>query len=119
MAVGDRLQVALIKDLPTNALTVNNHTVLTDVPTGAKFTETTVNGKTGAIAKADIVALGIPTQDTVYTHPASHPASMITGLPTSLPANGGNADTVDSFHLSATTEIPTALTTNEICFVYE
>ena len=31
---------------------------------------TTVNGKTGAITKADIVALGIPAQDTVYTHPA-------------------------------------------------
>ena len=33
-------------------------------------TVTTVNGKTGAISKADIVALGIPAQDTVYTHPA-------------------------------------------------
>ena len=33
-------------------------------------TITTVNGKTGAITKADIVALGIPAQDTVYTHPA-------------------------------------------------
>ena len=36
-------------------------------------TVTTINGKTGAIAKADIVALGIPAQDTVYTHPANHP----------------------------------------------
>lgn len=33
-------------------------------------TITTINGKTGAITKADIVALGIPAQDTVYTHPA-------------------------------------------------
>ena len=41
-------------------------------------TVTTVNGKTGAIAKADITALGIPAQDTVYTHPANHPASVIT-----------------------------------------
>lgn len=32
-------------------------------------TVTTINGKTGAISKADIVALGIPAQDTVYTHP--------------------------------------------------
>ena len=32
-------------------------------------TVTTINGKTGAIVKADIVALGIPAQDTVYTHP--------------------------------------------------
>lgn len=32
----------------------------------------------GAVVKADITALGIPAQDTVYTHPATHPASMIT-----------------------------------------
>ena len=62
-----------------------------DVPSGAKFT------------------------DTVYTHPETHAASMITGLatvatsgsyndlsnkptiPTSLPANGGNAATVGGF----------------------
>lgn len=41
-------------------------------------TVTTINGKTGAIAKADIVALGIPAQDTVYTHPANHSPSIIT-----------------------------------------
>ena len=71
-------------------------------------TITTVNGKTGAITKSDITALGIPAQDTVvdisgkadktyvdnkvktdvpvgakftdtmYSHPATHPASMIT-----------------------------------------
>lgn len=56
-----------------------------------------------------------------YVHPATHPASMITGLsdvatsgsytdltdkptipivPTSLPADGGNADTVDNKHAS-------------------
>lgn len=56
-----------------------------------------------------------------YTHPVSHPASMIDGLadvatsgsyndltnkptiptvPASLPANGGNADTVDNMHAS-------------------
>lgn len=57
-----------------------------------------------------------PTIPAAYTHPGSHPASMITGLatvatsgkysdlsgkpsiPTSLPANGGNADTVDGKH---------------------
>ena len=32
-------------------------------------TITTINGKTGTILKTDIVALGIPAQDTVYTHP--------------------------------------------------
>lgn len=32
----------------------------------------------GAVVKADITALGIPAQDTVYTHPGTHPATMIT-----------------------------------------
>lgn len=62
-----------------------------------------------------------PTIPAAYTHPASHPASMITGLadvatsgdyndlankpsiptiPSALPANGGNADTVDGKHAS-------------------
>ena len=61
-----------------------------------------------------------PTIPTAYTHPDTHPASMITGLatvatsgsyndlndkptiptiPASLPANGGNADTVNHFHI--------------------
>ncbi|NMB42558.1 MAG: hypothetical protein GX995_00330, partial [Clostridiales bacterium] len=59
---------------------VDKSQVLTDVPVNAKFTDTitTINNKTGAISKADIVALGIPAQDTVYTHPTNHPASMIT-----------------------------------------
>lgn len=34
-------------------------------------TITTINGVSGAIAKADIVALGIPAQDTVYVHPVT------------------------------------------------
>ena len=34
-------------------------------------TITTINGKTGAISKADITALGIPAQDTVYSHPTT------------------------------------------------
>lgn len=54
-----------------NAEKVNNHTVDADVPAGAKFT------------------------DTIYTHPATHPYSMITGAPTSLPANGGDSATVN------------------------
>lgn len=43
-----------------NADTVNNHTVLSNVPANAQFT------------------------DTVYVHPETHPASMITGLPTKV-----------------------------------
>lgn len=47
---------------------VDDSQVLTNVPAGAVFTDTvtTINGKTGVIAKADIVALGIPAQDTTY-----------------------------------------------------
>lgn len=56
--------------------TVNGHTVESDVPANAKFT------------------------DTIYSHPSTHPYSMITGTPTSLPADGGNADTVDGKHAS-------------------
>ncbi len=52
---------------------VDDGQVLTDVPANAKFTDTvtSINGKTGIIVKADIVALGIPAQDTVYTHPTT------------------------------------------------
>lgn len=57
-----------------------------------------------------------PTGQTTYTHPDTHPASMITGLatvatsgkyadltdkPTSMPANGGDADTVGGKYPSA------------------
>jgi hypothetical protein len=51
---------------------LNNKTdksqVLTNVPSGAKFTDTltTINGKTGIITKADITALGVPDHDTKY-----------------------------------------------------
>ncbi len=88
-STGDEV-IATVNDIPEiptslpanggNADTVNGFTVDTNVPANAKFTDTvtTINGKTGAITKADIVALGIPAQDTVYTHPSSHPASMIT-----------------------------------------
>ena len=43
--------------------------VKTDVPLNAKFT------------------------DTIYNHPSTHPYSMITGTPNSLPANGGHSNT--------------------------
>ena len=60
-------EIVDITDFPTslpanggNADTVNNHTVLSNVPASAQFT------------------------DTVYVHPETHPASMITGLPTKV-----------------------------------
>ena len=86
---GDEV-IATISDIPEiptslpadggDADTVGGFTVGANVPANAKFTDTvtTINNKTGVISKADIVALGIPAQDTVYTHPTSHPASIIT-----------------------------------------
>lgn len=89
-----------------NSATVNNLTVETAVPKNAKFT------------------------DTVYTHPSSHPASMITGLakiatsgsyndltnkptiptiPSSLPANGGTATNANN--VAITNSNPTTATT--------
>lgn len=94
------LEKANKSDIPTslpanggNAATVGGFTVGTSVPANAKFT------------------------DTVYTHPATHPASMITGLPTSLPANGGNADTVDNIHISVVTSLPSSRDANTLYLV--
>lgn len=98
-----------------NAEKVNGLSVLTAVPSGAVFTDTvtTINGKTGVIAKSDIMALGIPGQDTTYSvatqtssglisgedktkldgiatgannyvHPSSHSISEVSGLQTAL-----------------------------------
>ena len=71
----------------------------------------------GFISSDDKTKLdGIEAGANNYTHPETHPASMITGLadvatsgsytdltnkptiPTSLPADGGNADTLDGYH---------------------
>lgn len=57
-------------DTAVNASKVNNLTVETAVPKNAKFT------------------------DTVYTHPSTHPASMITGLAT-VATSGSYADLSD------------------------
>jgi len=74
-----------------NAEKVNGYNVLKDVPVDALFTDndtiTSINNKTGVILKADITSLGIPAQDTVYTHPITHPASMITDLGTVIESN--------------------------------
>lgn len=57
----------------SDANTVGGFTVAKNVPSNANFTDTvtTINSKTGAIIKSDIVALGIPAQDSVYTHPTT------------------------------------------------
>ena len=57
-------------DTAVNASKVNNLTVETAVPKNAKFT------------------------DTVYTHPSTHPASMITGLST-VATSGSYSDLSD------------------------
>ena len=81
-----------------------------------------------------------PTIPAAYTHPTTHPASMITGLakvatsgsyndlsnkptiptiPSSLPANGGNADTVNNFHLWKGTQAEyDAITTKDSNTIY-
>ncbi|MDF2841760.1 MAG: hypothetical protein K0R00_186 [Herbinix sp.] len=75
-------------------------------------TVTTINGKTGAIAKADITALGIPAQDTVYTHPTTSgnkhiPSGGAVNQVLKYSADGtaawgdviaNNADSVDGYH---------------------
>ncbi|MDX9739533.1 MAG: metallophosphoesterase [Candidatus Dojkabacteria bacterium] len=63
-----------------NADTVNGKTVAENVPSGAVFTDTvtTINGKTGAIVKSDIVALGIPAEDTNTTY--SPATTLVDGL---------------------------------------
>ena len=68
------------KGLSTNDYSNTAKSKVDAIPASPKYTDTvtTINGKTGAIAKSDITALGIPAQDTVYTHPSTHPASMIT-----------------------------------------
>lgn len=47
---------------------------------------------------------GIATGANNYTHPSTHPASMITGLDS---VTVGNADTVDGYHIVVSTTPPT------------
>lgn len=56
------------KGLSTNDYTNTDKAKVDNIPTSPKYTDTitTINGKTGAITKADITALGIPAQDSVY-----------------------------------------------------
>jgi hypothetical protein len=76
-------------DVQNNTLDANkvdNSRVLTDVPVNAKFTDTvtTINGKTGAITKADIVALGIPASDTNTTYAEITTAEIDAGTSSTL-----------------------------------
>lgn len=82
MTILEILSGAAIVGKAEDSNKVGGFTVAKNVPSNAVFTDTvtTVNGKTGAIAKADIVALGIPAQDTVYNHPTTHSISEVSGL---------------------------------------
>lgn len=74
------------KGLSTNDYSNTAKSKVDAIPASPKYTDTktTINGKTGAISKADIVALGIPSQDTVYQKPSSEPVSYIQGLQAEL-----------------------------------
>lgn len=54
----------------TNDYTDADRSKVTAIPSNPKYTDTvtSINGKTGAITKDDIVALGIPSQDTNTTY---------------------------------------------------
>lgn len=94
-----------------NSNTVNGHTVNSDVPANAKFTDTTyshpsftartsglykitVNSQghvTGvaSVTKADITALGIPSQDTAYTLPTASD-TLLGGIKLGYATSGKN-----------------------------
>lgn len=63
-----------VEAIPTNPnytdtlYTAGTNVTITGTTISSKDTITTINGKTGAITKADIVALGIPSQDTNTTY---------------------------------------------------
>ena len=95
----------------TNTPTIPNaytHPSHTEKPDGlyriTVDTEGHVSG-TNAVTKDDITKLGIPAQDTVYTHPDTHAANMITGLATV--ATSGNYN--DLTNKPAAVSIDTAL----------
>ena len=77
----------LERDSSYNAKKVNGHTVNIDVPANAVFTDTTYSVATtttsGLMSADDKYKLdNISASDNSYVHPATHPASMITGLAT-------------------------------------
>lgn len=64
------------------------------------------NKVNGLMSKEDKAKLdGIQVGATNYVHPKTHPFSMITGAPTSYPANGGNADTLGGMTLAQIKEL--------------
>nr|DAH20478.1 MAG TPA: structural protein [Caudoviricetes sp.] len=112
----------------TNASKVNNHTVNSDVPSNAKFTDTVYSHPTytakssglykvtvddkghvsaiAAVTKSDITGLGIPGSDTNTWRPLGTSADTACAgndsrLSNARPANGGNASTVNEHTVNA------------------
>lgn len=95
----------------------NTHRVVTDAEKATWNAKSNFSGSYNDLTNK-------PSIPSAYSHPSTHPASMITGLstvatsgsyndlsnkptiptvPSSLPANGGNADTVDNMHIRSGT----------------
>ena len=79
-----------------NALTAGSNITISGNTISAVNTNTTYGVATtsanGLMSSSDKSKLnGIAAGANKYTHPSTHPYSMITGTPTSLPANGGSA----------------------------
>lgn len=67
-AVENKVDKVAGKGLSTNDFSNSHKTKVDAIPSSPKYTDTitTINGKTGAISKADITALGIPSTNTTY-----------------------------------------------------
>ena len=102
-----------------DGVTSNIQTQLNNKAASSHSHSAATTSAAGFMSSSDKTKLnGIATGANNYSHPATHAASMITGLadvatsgsyndlsnkptiPTTLPANGGNADTVDNYHAS-------------------
>lgn len=66
--VSNKVDKVYGKELSTNDYTNTARKKVDAIPSNPKYTDTitTINGKTGAISKADITALGIPGTNTTY-----------------------------------------------------
>lgn len=115
------IETAVAGKAPTSHThTASQVTGLAPVATTGAYDDITGKPNLSAVATSGSYN-DLSDKPTAYTHPTSHPASMISGLsdvatsgsyndlkdkptiptvPTSLPANGGNADTLDNMHAS-------------------
>lgn len=66
--VSNKVDKVAGKQLSTNDFSNSHKSKVDAIPSSPKYTDTvtTINGKTGAISKADITALGIPSTNTTY-----------------------------------------------------